>query len=258
VAVAEGDNWGLVGRDGQWLARPEWTSLEWSFECGAFLAQRDDHVGLVDAIGRLVVEPRYAEIAKLNDVPTETVTDPGAIRHVVRRDDGRCSIVDGRGRALLPFDFVNLGAPSWLPDDETVPRERFTRYAIGILPGEPAQVAICDLDTGVSIAQGRYDDVAGVFWGADHGWLACVQDDDGDDVRATVLRADGTVLHPARYTRIGDDSLFDGTARAFLMPWYVRCVAIAQNWSNGEPVAALRDDGVPVWLYADSATTARR
>ncbi|VWD57815.1 hypothetical protein BLA50215_06941 [Burkholderia lata] len=261
VAVREGEHWGLVDRDGRWLARPEWTSLEWSFECGAFLAQRGDHVGLVDLNGRTVVEPRYAEIARLIDGErTETLADLGAIRHIVRRDDGRCTIVDGQGRALTPFDFVNMGALSWLPDAEAVPRDLVRRYAIGILPGEPVHVAICDLDTGATLVQGRYDDVDGVSWGAGHGWLACVQDDDGDDVRATVFRADGTVLHPARYTRIGDDSLFDErAAHAYLMPWYVRRVAIAQNWRNGEPVAALRDDGVPVWLYADGrVTTARR
>ena len=83
-------------------------------------------------------------------------------------------------------------------------------------------------------------------------------------MRATVLRADGTVLHPARYTRIGDDALFDddrdaADGHAMLMPWFVRRVAVAQSWSVGEPVAALRDDGVPVWLYADGhATTTLR
>ncbi|WP_175824072.1 WG repeat-containing protein [Burkholderia sp. BCC0419] len=260
VAACEGERWGLVGRDGQWLTKPEWASLEWSSECGAFLAQRDDdHVGLVDLNGRMVVEPRYAEIAKLDDTPTERVADLGAIRHIVRRDDGRCAIVDGRGRALVPFDFVNLGALSWLPEDEAVPGALSTRFALGVLLGEPVQVAICDLDTGATIVQGPYDDVSGLFWGADHGWLVCVQDEDGDDVHATILRADGTVLHPARYARIGDGALFDGTAQAFLMPWYVRRTAIAQNWRNGEPVAALRDDGVPVWLYADGhVSTARR
>ncbi|MDN7591240.1 WG repeat-containing protein [Burkholderia seminalis] len=260
VAACEGEHWGLVGRAGQWLAEPEWASLEWSSECGAFLARRDgDHVGLVDLKGRMVVEPHYADIARLDGTPTEHVADLGAIRHVVRRDDGRCAVVDGQGRVRVPFDFVNLGALSWLPDDEAVPGEWATRYAIGVLPGEPVRLAICDLDTGATIAQGRYDDVCGLFWGAGHGWLACVQDDDGDDVRVTVLRADGTVLHPPRYSRIGDDALFDGAARAFLMPWYVRRLVIAQKWCNDEPVAALRDDGIPVWLYADGhATTTRR
>ncbi|RQS20959.1 WG repeat-containing protein [Burkholderia sp. Bp8992] len=260
VAACEGERWGLVGRDGQWLTKPEWASLEWSSECGAFLAQRDDdHVGLVDLNGRTVVEPRYAEIAKLDDTPTERVADLGAIRHIVRRDDGRCAVVDGHGRALVPFDFVNLGALSWLSDDEAVPGALSKRYALGVLPGEPVQLAICDLDTGATIAQGPYDIVSGLYWGADRGWLGWVQDEDGDDVHATILRADGTVLHPARYVRIGDGALFDGTAQAFLMPWYVRRIAIAQNWRNGEPVAALRDDGVPVWLYADGhVSTARR
>ncbi|MEK7887598.1 hypothetical protein AAB992_10810 [Burkholderia contaminans] len=43
------------------------------------------------------------------------------------------------------------------------------------------------------------------------------------------------------------------------MPWFVRRAEIARRWSMDEPVAALRDDGVPVWLYADGhATTTRR
>ncbi|WP_175873374.1 WG repeat-containing protein [Burkholderia sp. BCC0397] len=265
AAVAEGGRWGLIGRDGKWRAQPEWASLEWSSELGAFVAGRDGHVGVVDAKGRVIVEPHYAEVAPLTDDDrAEMLDELGAIRHIVRRDDGRCAIVDGEGRVLTPFDFVNMGALSWLPDDEMVPGELFTRYAIGVLPGEPAQLAICDLETGATIAQGRYDDVAGLFWGADHGWLACVQDDDGHDVRATVLRADGTVLHPARYTRIGDDALFDDdrdddARHATLMPWFVRRVEIARRWSMDEPVAALRDDGVPVWLYADGhATTTLR
>ncbi|QQK05545.1 MULTISPECIES: WG repeat-containing protein [Burkholderia] len=261
VAVCEGERWGLVGRDGQWLARPEWASLEWSVEHGAFLAQRADHVGLVDLKGRVVVEPRYAEVARLIDVErTETLAELGEIRHIVRRDDGRCAIVDGLGRALTPFEFVNMGALSWLPDDGAVPRELFRRHAIGILPGEPMQAAICDLDAGTTITLGRCDDVSGLYWGSGHGWLSAVQDEDGDDVRVAVFRADGTVLHPARYTRIGDDTLFDRhAARTSLMPWFVRRVAIARNWSGGEPVAALRDGGAPVWLYADGrATTTRR
>ncbi|WP_423380464.1 WG repeat-containing protein [Burkholderia sp. LMG 32019] len=261
VAVCEGERWGLVGRDGQWLARPEWASLEWSFEHGAFLAQRDDHVGLVDLKGRVVVEPRYAEIARLIDGErTETVTELGAIRHIVRRDDGRCAIVDALGRVLTPFDFVNMGALSWLPDDGAVPHALLRRHAIGILPDEPIRVAICDLDAGTTIALGRCDDVSGLYWGTGHGWLAGVEDEAGDDVRVAVFRADGTELHPARYTRIGDDALFDGNAaRTTLMPWFVRRVAIARNWSGGEPVAALRDDGVPVWLYADGhVSTSRR
>ncbi|AXF22556.1 hypothetical protein CUJ89_18685 [Burkholderia pyrrocinia] len=261
AAVAEGEQWGLIGRDGQWRAQPEWAALEWSSECGAFVARRSGHVGLVDAKGRVIVEPHYAEVAPLTDGDrAETFDELGAIRHIVRRDDGRCAIVDGQGRELTPFDFVNMGALSWLPDDEAVPGELFTRYAIGVLPGEPVQLAICDLETGATIAQGRYDDVAGLFWGAGHGWLACVQHDDGNDVRATVLRADGTVLHPAHYTRIGDDTLFDDdAAHATSMPWFVRRVEIAQRWSVDEPVAALRDDGVAVWLYADGhATTTPR
>ncbi|WP_244137702.1 hypothetical protein [Burkholderia sp. BCC1644] len=54
--------------------------------------------------------------------------------------------------------------------------------------------------------------------------------------------------------------MFDGNAaRMPLIPWFVRHVAIARNWSSGEPVAVLRDDGVPVWLYADGrASTSRR
>ncbi|MCA8024874.1 WG repeat-containing protein [Burkholderia cepacia] len=265
AAVSERGQWGLIGRDGQWRAPPEWAALEWSSECGAFLARRNGHVGLVDAKGRVVVEPFYAEIATLtDDERTDMLSELGAIRHVVRRDDGRCAIVDGQGHVLTPFDFVNMGALPWLPDDEAVPGELFTRYAIGVLPGEPVKVAICDLEKGATVVQGRYDDVAGLFWGADHGWLACVQDEGGDDVRATVFRADGTVLHPARYTRIGDDALFDddpdaAAGHTTLMPWYVRRAEVAQNWSMGEPVAALRDDGVPVWLYADGhATTTRR
>ncbi|MPV58674.1 hypothetical protein CFB46_17335 [Burkholderia sp. HI2761] len=264
AAVAEGGRWGLIGRDGQWRAQPEWAALEWSSECAAFVARRNGHVGLVDAKGRVIVEPHYAEVAPLTDGDhAEMFDELGAIRHIVRRDDRRCAIVDGQGRVLTPFDFVDMGALSWLPDDEAVPGELFTRYAIGVLPGEPVQLAICDLETGATIAQGRYDDVAGLFWGADHGWLACVQHD-GNDVRATVLRADGTVLHPAHYTRIGDDTLFDDdrdddAAHATSMPWFVRRVEIAQRWSVDEPVAALRDDGVPVWLYADGhATTTPR
>ncbi|WP_254624530.1 WG repeat-containing protein [Burkholderia diffusa] len=58
VAVCEGENWGLIGRDGQWRARPEWTSLDWSPERDAFLAERDGTVALIDVKGRVVVEPR--------------------------------------------------------------------------------------------------------------------------------------------------------------------------------------------------------
>ncbi|MBN3843369.1 WG repeat-containing protein [Burkholderia sp. Ac-20349] len=260
VAVCEGEHWGLVDRDGQWRARPEWTSLEWSSECGAFIAQRGDHVGLVDLNGRTVVEPRYAEIARLIDGErTETVTDLGAIRHIVRRGDGRCAIVDGLGRALTRFDFVNMWALPWLPDDTAVPRELLTRYAVGLLSEDPMHVAICDLETGTTISLGRCDDPAGLFFASGYGWLAGVLDEDGDDVRATVFRADGTVLHPARYTRIGDDALFDGNAaRTLLMSWPVRRAAIAENWRDGKPVAAWRDDGVAVWLYPDGRATTTR
>lgn len=58
VAVCEGEHWRLFGRDGQWRARPEWTSLDWSPERDAFLAERDGKVGLVDVTGRVVVVPR--------------------------------------------------------------------------------------------------------------------------------------------------------------------------------------------------------
>ncbi|HHL4081344.1 WG repeat-containing protein [Burkholderia sola] len=67
AAVAEGEQWGLIGRDGKWRAEPEWAALEWSSECGAFVARRDGHVGLVDEKGRMIVEPHYAEVAPLTD-----------------------------------------------------------------------------------------------------------------------------------------------------------------------------------------------
>ncbi|KVX13060.1 hypothetical protein WL01_20095 [Burkholderia ubonensis] len=263
AAVCDGDRWGLVGRDGQWRARPEWTSLEWSAECNAYLAQRDDHAGLVDMTGRVVIEPRYARVAPLADINRmETLHELGAMRYVVQRDDARCAIVDGDGRVLTPFDFTNAGTLQWLPDDEEVPAELFTRHAVGVMPGEPASLAVCDFDTGATIALGQYDEVTGLYWGADHGWLACRYAEGSDDVRAAVFRADGTVLHPARYTRIGDAALFDHegqhAADATLQPWFVRRVELAQSWSVDEPVAALRDDGVPVWLYADGRADTHR
>ncbi|RQR52889.1 WG repeat-containing protein [Burkholderia sp. Bp9125] len=256
AAVRDGEQWGIVGRDGQWRARPEWTSLEWSAGCDAYLAQRGGHMGAVDLTGRVVVEPRYAKVAALTDGARME-----ALRYVVWRDDARCAIVDGEGRVLTPFDFTNAGALQWLPGDDDVPAALRARHAVGVMPGEPASLAVCDLATGVTIALGRHDDVAGLHWGADHGWLACRYAEGGDDVRATVFRADGTVLHPARYTRIADAALFDADAQhdagaSCLMPWYIRRVELAQSWAAGEPVAALRDDGVPVWLHADGRVDA--
>ena len=99
AAVSEGERWGLIGRDGQWRAQPEWDALEWSSECGAFVARRNGHVGLVDAKGRVVVEPHYAEVARLtDDERTDMLTEParsaiscGATTGVARSSTGRAA-----------------------------------------------------------------------------------------------------------------------------------------------------------------------
>ena len=140
-----------------------------------------------------------------------------------------------------------MGRCRVLPDDEAVPGELFTRLRDRCPAGRAG--ATRDLRS----RDGRDAVRATTTWPAcsgapvTAGWRG--EEEGGNDVRATVLRADGTVLHPARYTRIGDDALFDDDrdaadgrdADAVVRP---PCRGRAEL-GVGEPVAALRDDGVP-------------
>lgn len=93
-----------------------WDDINWDDALHAYVMQRGDLCGLIDAQGRLVLDARYAALA-----PVDTESDPaglwisGKMRIRVLTDDDRRGVVDGQGDVVVPLVYTDLADIIWLP-----------------------------------------------------------------------------------------------------------------------------------------------
>jgi len=273
LAPARGDEggWGLVRADGEWAVPPAFEQLQWRHDWEGFEATRDGKAGLLDAQGRVVIEPVYEQVDLLEEYPIESLTsednDPsnerGAPtrpkRFAVERADGLCGLIDGQGRVLVPFDYGRFETLEPLTGEErahAMVRRDLVRVASKggrTAKNAPWLRGIYDVAAGRELVPCRHRTLQPLAWGThEFGWL--VADPVPRSAKAEkgqlavgVLRADGAVLHPQVYPWISAAvSVADG--------WMSTVVRsdLRKRWSAGEPVKAVRNDtGLYVWLHAD-------
>ncbi|ADU34293.1 SEL1-like repeat protein [Variovorax paradoxus] len=273
LAPARGDEggWGLVRADGEWAAPPDFEQLQWRHDWEAFEATRDGKSGLLDAQGRVVIEPVYEQVDLLEEYPIEFLTsednDPANERNAearpkrfaVERADGVCGLVDGRGRVLVPFDYGRFETLEPLTGQErahAMARRDLVRVASKggrTAKNAPWLRGIYDVAAGRELVPCRHRTLQPLAWGTqDIGWLVAdpmprsAKVEKGQ-LAVGVLRGDGTVLHPQANPWIA-------AAVSVADSWLVAAVRsdLCKRWGAGEPVKAVRNDsGLYVWLHAD-------
>ncbi|MDQ0015259.1 TPR repeat protein [Variovorax boronicumulans] len=273
LAPVRGDEggWGLVRAGGDWAVPPGFDSLQWRHDWEAFEATRDGKAGLLDAQGRVVIEPVYAQVDLLEEYPIEFLTtednDPanerGAQarpkRFAVERADGLCGLIDGQGRVLVPFDYGRFETLEPLSGQErahAMVRRDLVRVASKggrTAKNAPWLRGIYDVAAGRELVPCRHRTLQPLAWGTqDIGWLVADPAPRGAKVEkgqlaVGVLRADGSVLHPQAYPWVS-------AAVSVSDSWLATVVRseLCKRWSAGEPVKAARNDtGLYVWLHAD-------
>jgi uncharacterized protein len=271
-ALGDEDGWGLVRAGGDWAVPPGFELLRWRHDWEAFEATRSGKAGLLDAQGRVVIEPEYAQVELLEEYPIELLTtedddaanERGAQarrpkRFVVERKDGLCGLIDGQGRLVVPFDYGRFETLEPLTGQERahamVQRDlvRVASKGRRTAKNAPWLRGIYDVAAGRELVPCRHRTLQPLAWGTeDIGWLVADPAPRGAKVEkgqlaVGVLRADGTVLHPQAYPWIT-------AALSVSDSWLATAVRseLRKCWSAGEPVQAARNDtGLYVWLHAD-------
>ncbi|MEZ2294657.1 WG repeat-containing protein [Variovorax sp. RCC_210] len=271
--LEEEGGWGLVRADGEWALPPGFDLLQWRHDWEAFEATRGGKTGLLDAQGRVAIEPVYTQIELLGEYPVELLQSdderdaakdrepqaPRPKRFAVERAEGECGLVDALGRVLVPFDYGLFETLEPLTGEERV-HAMVARDLVRVASkdGRKAKNApwlrgIYDVAAGRELVPCEHRTLLPLTWGTqDIGWL--VAQPLARSAKATkgqlavgILRADGTTLHPQAYPWIATPvSVSDG--------WYSVVVRseLRKRWSAGEPVKAARNDrDVYVWLHAD-------
>ncbi|MGV2905596.1 WG repeat-containing protein [Achromobacter sp. AGC25] len=268
----EDGHWGLIDRHGAWTVPPQWDDINWDDALHAYVTQRGDLHGLIDPHGRQVLDALYAAMAPADLVAegaantAERWTNNG-MRVRVLSDDGKRGIVDGRGEAIVPVAYTDLGDIVWLPSDDPAeipppPRGQEGRYV---------RVLQC-VDQGEwdEWSQGVYDMlerrevlpcaqqmVFGLKWAERYGWLCAVSPDaaghSDDGLHIGIADAQGAWLHEPVYAWIGAPASLRTADGVHGGP-----PAIATCWAQGLPVQARRaDTGEAAWLYSDGRTGAQ-
>ena len=263
--------WGLIDRRGAWASPPVWDDINWDDALHAYVTQRGDLCGLIDAQGRLVLDAQYAALA-----PVDTESDPaglwisGKMRIRVLTDDDRRGVVDGQGDVVVPLVYTDLADIIWLPapdpaDITPPPAGQVGRYV---------RVLRC-VDHGEwnEWFQGVYDTAErretlsctqqmlfGLMWNGTYGWLcavalehACEQasEHSPDGLHIGIADANGAWLHEPVYAWIGVPAALHTGDGVHGVP-----SAIAQCWSQGQAVPAMHADGTMRYLHADGRVQA--
>ncbi|MFY0477464.1 WG repeat-containing protein [Achromobacter marplatensis] len=276
----EAGQWGLIDRHGAWTVPPQWDDINWDDALHAYVTQRGDLHGLIDLHGHQVLDALYAAMGPADPVADLVVDDAAddaanaaalwannRMRVRVLTDDGKRGIVDGRGQAIVPVAYTDLGNVIWLPSDDPAeipppPRGQEGRYV---------RVLQC-VDHGEwdEWSQGVYDMlerrevlpcaqqmVFGLKWAARYGWLCAVSPDAAghseDGLHVGIADAQGAWLHEPVYAWIGAPASLrtgDGVHGGPL--------AISTRWAQGLPVQARRaDTGEVAWLHSDGRVDAQ-
>jgi len=267
-AHAEG-GWGLVRASGEWAVPPGFDAIAWRHDWEAFEVTRNAKTGLVDAQGRLAIEPLYEQVELLEEYPIELLepadaaaegrAEPRPKRFAVQRAGGQCGLVDARGRLLVPFDYGLFETLEPLTGEERA-HALAGRDLVRVASrgGRKAKNApwlrgIYDIGAGRELVPCRHRTIQPLAWGTqDIGWLVAeplprAAKAAKGQLAVGILRADGTTLHPQAYPWIA-------TAVSVTDGWYAVLVRseLRKRWSAGEPVKAARNDrDVYVWLHAD-------
>lgn len=255
-------HWGLIDRRGAWASAAVWDDINWDDALHAYVTQRGDRCGLIDAQGRQVLDALYAALG-----PVDTESDPGDLwisgqmRIRVLTEDDQRGIVDTQGGIVVPVAYTDLADIIWLPasnpaDITPPPAGQAGRYV---------RVLRC-VDHGEwnEWFQGAYDMVErrevlpctqhlvfGLMWKDTYGWLCAVApeqacDHSPDGLHIGIAQADGARLHEPVYAWIGlPKSLRTGDGVHGVPS------AIAQCWSQGQAVPAMHVDGAMRYLHAD-------
>ncbi len=131
----EAQAWGLIDRRGGWVVAPEWDDIYWDEDLHAYVTQRGDLNGLIDATGRQVLDARYAGMAPLDTAAdADKLWKSGLMRISVLAQDEKRGVVDGAGGVLVPMIYGDLGEVTWLPSElpgipEPAPEGQAGRYA---------------------------------------------------------------------------------------------------------------------------------
>ncbi|MBB1597984.1 WG repeat-containing protein [Achromobacter sp. UMC46] len=262
----EGGKWGLIDRRGAWTVPPQWEDINWDDALHAYVTQRGDLYGLVDKQGLQVLDASYAAMG-----PVDAAADAAALwahdqmRVRVLTDDGKRGIVDGRGEAIVPVAYTDVGEIIWLPSDDPAeipppPRGQEGRYVRVLQCVEHGEwdewfEGAYDMRERREVLPCAQQLLFGLKWAASYGWLCAVSPDTAgghsvDGLHVGIADAHGAWLHEPVYAWIGAPASLrtgdgvDGGPRA-----------IAANWARGLPVQALRaDTGEVAWLHADGRT----
>lgn len=260
--VYEDGCWGLIDQRGTWVSGPVWDDIDWDDTLHAYVTQRGDRCGLIDANGRQVLDALYAALG-----PMDTEPDPaglwinGLMRIRVLTDDDLRGIVDGQGDVVVPVAYTDLGDIIWLPASDPAD---ITPPPAG-LAGRYVRVLRC-VDHGEwnDWFQGAYDTVErrealpcaqhmvfGLMWKDTHGWLCAVAPEDAsehspDGLHIGIAQAGGAWLHEPVYAWIGVPASLHTADGVHGVP-----SAIAQCWSQRQAVPAMHADGAMRYLHAD-------
>lgn len=254
--------WGLIDRRGAWASAAVWDDINWDDALHAYVTQRGDRCGLIDAQGRLVLDALYAALG-----PVDTESDPaglwisGQMRIRVLTEDDQRGVVDAQGRIVVPVAYTDLADIIWLPAPD--PAE-ITPPPAG-QAGRYVRVLRC-VDHGEwdEWFQGAYDTVErrealpctqhmvfGLMWKDTYGWLCAVvpeqaSDHSPDGLHIGIAQADGAWLHEPVYAWIGVPASLRTGDGVHGCP-----SAIAQCWSQEQAVPAMHVDGAMRYLHAD-------
>ena len=265
--ACENEAWGLIDRRGEWVVAPTWEDIFWEDELHAYVVQRDELNGVVDAAGRLVLDACHVGVSAL-DTATDLAEqwDRGVMRINVLTTDERRGVVDGTGKVMVPLVYADVGEVTWLPSHlpgvpEPAPAGQAGRYVRVLAAAAGADVAgsegVYDCTPGREVLPCAYVLTFGLAWNHGFGWLVLQAPDDAcphseDGLLVGVARADGTWLHEPVYAWIGSPASLQTAAGVYNGP-----PTLVNRWNEGRPVPAVRGDtGAEVLLHRDGRETA--
>lgn len=254
--------WGLIDRSGAWASAPDWDDINWDDALHAYVTQRGDRCGLIDAQGRLVLDALYSALG-----PVDTESDPaglwisGQMQIRVLTGDDQRGIVNGEGEVIVPVTYTDLADIIWLPAPDPAnitppPAGQADRYLRVLRCEEHGEWD--------EWFQGAYDMlerrealpctqhmVFGLMWKDTYGWLCAVVPEHAsvcspDGLHIGIAQADGAWLHEPVYAWIGVPASLRTGDGVHGCP-----TAIAQCWSQGQAVPAMHADGAMRYLHAD-------
>lgn len=262
----ESGQWGLINQRGDWVVAPAWDDIDWDDALHAYVTQRASLSGLIDAQGRVVLDAQYAALGPLDTEPDgAALWAEGRMRIRALTDDDKRGVFDGQGCVVVPVAYTDLADVIWLPSDSPAditpaPAAQEGRYVRVLQCIEHEEwddwvQGIYDTRDRREVLPCRQQRVFGLKWRDGFGWFCTQRPETSsphspDGMNVGIAAADGVWLHEPVYAWIGVAAAMDTIDGIEGGP-----PAIALQWSQGEPVPAMRaDTGQIALLYADGRT----